>query len=129
MTDLRKTICFGLIGSLLVGITGCGIWPVMTEENGRRPRAMGKSDQVFWPWATQPVRLSEDYGDSYRFALENQILNPQAAKSMNVVEGIGGAESSYSMARYQLMFQNPPYSLAGSKGGGGGSKSGGGKKK
>ena len=36
----------GLLAMVLVGMTGCGIYPIMTEENGRRPHAMGKSDQV-----------------------------------------------------------------------------------
>ena len=130
MKELRNAICVGICSSIFIGITGCGIWPVMTEDNGRWPRAMGKSDQVFSPWATQPVHLVEDYGGSYRLAMESQILNPQSAKSLNVVEGIGGTESNYSMARYQLMFQNPPFSMSTSTGGGGKKKkSGGGKKK
>ena len=60
--------CMGFVVVSMIGLAGCGIWPVMTEENGRRPLAMGKSDQVFSPWATQPVHLREDYGDSYRYA-------------------------------------------------------------
>ena len=108
--------CVGLVVASMIGMTGCGIWPVMTEENGRRPFAMGKSDQVFSPWARQPVHLSEDYGDSYRHAVEAQILNPQAAKSLDVVEGIGGGPAQMNMERYQEMFKEPPYST---KGGGG----------
>ncbi|MEC4679140.1 MAG: hypothetical protein VST67_00405 [Nitrospirota bacterium] len=106
--------CMGIVVVSVIGMAGCGIWPVMTEENGRRPHAMGKSDQVFSPWAEQPVHLSEDYGDSYRYAVEAQILNPQAAKSLKVVEGIGGGPAQQNMARYQDMFKKPPFSVTGS---------------
>ena len=109
--------CVGFVVASMIGLTGCGIWPVMTEDNGRRPFAMGKSDQMFFPGAPQPVHLSEDYGDSYRYAVEAQILNPQAAKSLDVVEGIGGGPAQNNMARYQDMFKKPPYST--STGGGG----------
>ena len=72
----------GLIGILLLGMTGCGVWPTMTEDHGRRPFAMGKSDQVLSPWAPQPVHLNEDFGNSYRYAKEGHILNPQAGNSL-----------------------------------------------
>lgn len=49
----------GLICVMLLGITGCTVWPIMTEDHGRRPFAMGKSDQVLYPWAPQPVHLNE----------------------------------------------------------------------
>jgi len=120
----RITMQFmGIVVVSVIGMAGCGIWPVMTEENGRRPHAMGKSDQVFSPWAEQPVHLSEGYGDSYRYAVEAQILNPQAAKSLKVVEGIGGGPAQQNMARYQDMFKKPPFSVTGSSSlRGGGSK-------
>ncbi len=110
MKDKMQALTVGLLIWVLVGVTGCGIWPVMTEENGRRPRGMGRSDQVLWPWATQPVHLSEEYGWSYRYAVENQILDPQSINSLEVVQGIGGAAGKLSMERYQLMFKNPPFS-------------------
>jgi len=109
MKGMTKTITVGLILWVLVSLVGCGIWPVMTEDNGRRPRAMGKSDQVFSPWATQPVHLSEGYGTSYRYAVENQILNPQAINALDVVEGIGGTAGQLNMERYQLLFKTPPF--------------------
>lgn len=117
----------GLIGLILVGMGGCGVWPVMTEENGRRPQAMGKRDQVLLPWAPQPVHLSEEYGLSYRQALENQIVNPAAANNLAPVAGEADSQAlQQSLARYQLMFQSPPYSPFKLKGGsGGGSSSGG----
>lgn len=116
----------GLIALILVGMGGCGVWPVMTEENGRRPQAMGKSDQVLWPGAPQPVHLSEEYGLAYRQALENQIVNPAASNNLAPIPG--GADSQalqYSLGRYQLMFQSPPYSPFKLKGGSGGSASSG----
>lgn len=108
----------GLIGILLLGMTGCGVWPTMTEDHGRRPFAMGKSDQVLSPWAPQPVHLNEEYGNSYRYALEGQILNPQAGNSLEPVEGIGGQPSQFSMERYHKSFEKPPF--AEKKGNGGG---------
>ncbi len=114
MNKRIKIQCMGIVVVSVIGMAGCGIWPVMTEENGRRPHAMGKSDQVFSPWAEQPVHLSEGYGDSYRYAVEAQILNPQAAKSLKVVEGIGGGPAQQNMARYQDMFKKPPFSVTGS---------------
>lgn len=117
MNKRIKIQCMGIVVVSVIGMAGCGIWPVMTEENGRRPHAMGKSDQVFSPWAEQPVHLSEGYGDSYRYAVEAQILNPQAAKSLKVVEGIGGGPAQKNMARYQKMFEKPPFQK--SSGGGG----------
>lgn len=108
----------GLIGIILLGMTGCSVWPIMTEDNGRRPFAMGKSDQVFYPWAPQPIHLNEEYGNSYRYAVENQILNPQAGNSLVPLEGLGGQASQYSVDRYQKLFEKPPF--ADKKGGGGG---------
>ena len=111
-----------LVGLVLMGMTGCGVWPVMTEENGRRPHAMGKSDQVFLPWAPQPVHVSEEYGVSYRSALEGQIADPQSANSLEVVEGMSGAVGQLNLARYRLMFEKPPFAegsgSTGFKGGG-----------
>ncbi|HNP31635.1 MAG TPA: hypothetical protein PKK23_21490 [Nitrospirales bacterium] len=117
----------GLIGLILVGTGGCGIWPVMTEENGRRPQAMGKSDQVLLPWAPHPVHFNEEYGLAYRQSLENQIVNPAAANNLGPVAGEADSQAlQQSLARYQLMFQSPPYSPFKLKGGsGGGSSSGG----
>jgi hypothetical protein len=114
----------GLIGLILVGMSGCGVWPVMTEENGRRPQAMGKSDQVLWPWAPQPVHLNEEFGLAYRQALENQIVNPAAANNIDPVSGAADSRAlQYSLTRYQLMFQSPPYSEFKLQGGSGGSAS------
>ncbi len=114
----------GLIGLVLVGMGGCGVWPVMTEENGRRPQAMGKSDQIFSPWAPQPVHLNEEYGLAYRQALENQIVNPASSNNIDPIPGAADSRAiQNSMTRYQLMFQSPPFSEFKLQGGSGSSAS------
>jgi len=112
----------GLIALVLVGMTGCGIWPVMTEENGRRPHAMGKSDQLFLPGAPQPIHMSENFGLAYRQALENQIENPASSKNLDPIPGTANSAAlQYSLTRYQSMFESPPYSPFKLKGGSSGS--------
>ena len=109
---MRRQYCmkvFGLIGILLLGITGCGVWPQMTEDEGRRPLAMGKSDQVFSPWAPQPFHLNEDFGNSYRYAVESQILNPQAGNSLKPVEGRAAQPAQLGVERYHKMYEKPPF--------------------
>lgn len=101
----------GLIALILVGMTGCGIWPVMEEENGRRPHAMGKSDQIFLPRAPQPIHVSEEFGLAYRQALENQIVNPASSKNLDPIPGAADSRAlQNSLNRYQMMFESPPYS-------------------
>jgi len=130
-----KVKMVGLLGIVVIGLTGCGVYPVMTEDNGRRPFAMGKSDQLLLPWAPQPVHLNEDYGIAYRQSVEGQILNPEASKNLGPVEGTADPKGlHYSLLRYQEHFKNPPYSewelkittTGGGSSGGGGKKSGGG---
>ena len=126
-----KVKMVGLLGIVVIGLTGCGVYPVMTEDNGRRPFAMGKSDQVVWPWAPQPVHLNEDYGIAYRQSVEGQILNPEASKNLGPVEGAADPKAlHYNLLRYQEAFKNPPYSEFELKitTSGGGSSGGGGKK-
>lgn len=139
MEPQLKVKMVGLLSIVVMGLTGCGVWPVMTEDNGRRPFAMGKSDQVAWPWAPQPVHLSKDYGVAYRQSVEAQILNPEAAKNLGPVEGAADPKGlHYSLLRYQEHFKTPAFSefdlkitTTGGSSGGGSSKSsssGGGKK-
>jgi hypothetical protein len=111
-----RMVC--LIGVMILGSAGCGIWPVMTNEDGRRTFTMGKSDQVLWPWATPPVHLNEHFSIAYRQAIEGQILNPQAGNSLKPVVGIDGQSSQVNMKRFKKMFEEPPYA-ANSSGGGG----------
>ena len=122
-----------LLGALLLGLSGCGIWPVMTEDNGRRPHAMGKSDQVLWPWAPHPKHLNEKFGVAYRQAIEGQLANPSAARNLDPVPGAHDPQViQKSMARYQLMFEKPPFEGKKKSGGsssGGASGSGGGNSK
>lgn len=110
----------GLISLMVFGITGCGVWPIMTQDEGnrRRPFAMGKSDQVLYPWAPHPVHLNENYGNFYRYALEKQILNPQAGNSLEPLEGMSGQASGFNIERYHKMFKKPPFE-AKQEGGGG----------
>ncbi len=119
----------GLLGGMLLWLTGCGVWPVMTEENGRRPFAMGKSDQLLLPNAPQPVHLGEHYGLAYRQAKEGQILDPASANNVGPVEGPADPQGlQYSLTRYQLRFKTPPFSpwqLTGRGGGGGGGRNSG----
>ena len=107
----------GLLVSVLV--TGCHLWPMMSNEDGRRPEAMGKSDQVLYPYNPQPVHLSEDYGQSYNAARENQILNPQASQNLEPVVELDGAAGKAANDRYRKMFKKPPYGGKSGKGGGG----------
>ncbi len=120
----------GLLGVLLLGLSGCGVWPVMTEDNGRRPHAFGKSDQVLWPWAPQPKHLNEKFGVAYRQSLERQIANPGAANNFDPVPG--GQDPlviQNRMTRYQLMFEKPPFEAKKSSGSSSSSVAGGGNTK
>ncbi|MGD9851935.1 MAG: hypothetical protein AB7T38_11755 [Nitrospirales bacterium] len=104
-----KVISVG--GLLMIGLMGCGVWPIMNEENGKRPFAMGKSDQVFLPEAPRPVHLSEDFGVAYRQSVEGQILNPAASNNLEQVPGAADPQAlKYSLSRYQLGFKTPPFS-------------------
>ena len=98
-------------GLLMMGLMGCGVWPVMTEEDGRRPFAMGKSDQVFLPDAPRPVHLNEDFGVAYRQSVEGQIQNPAASNNLEQIPGAADPQAlKYSLSRYQLGFKTPPFS-------------------
>jgi len=94
---------------LIVSVGGCQLWPFMTDEDGRRPLAMGKNDQVMYPDAQQPAKLSEDFGRSFQTAVENQILNPDAGKNLEPVTGLGGMAGQKAIERYQKSFEEPPF--------------------
>ena len=85
------------------------VWPVMTDGHGYRPRDMGKSDQVIWPWATQPTILAEHQGDSVRRILGAQILNPQASENTSVIDRFDGKAANLAMDRYRNFFAKPPF--------------------
>ena len=74
----------------------------MTEENGRRPHAMGKSDQVLLPWAPHPVHLNEEYGLAYRQSLESQIVNPAASNNIEPIPGAADSRALQNSMTYTL---------------------------
>ena len=114
-TSTLSILCVGLAFGVL---QGCHLWPMMSDEDGRRPVAMGKNDQVLYPYNPQPVHLSEDFGQSFSAQRENQILNPAASQNLEPVKEIDGMATKTAVDRYRKMFKQPPY----------GGKSGGGKK-
>ena len=107
-----------LLSVVVLSLEGCMVWPVMTETMGNRPIEMGKRDQVWYPEAPRPTHLSSDFGESHAAAKNNQILNPEASKDVDVVEGLNGTAGAKAMKRYQKFFDKPPFN----------SKKGGGKK-
>ena len=111
---------FIVLGLLSFSLEGCLVWPTMTETMGHRPVEMGKDDQVWFPTAPQPIHLSSNYGESFRAARDNQILNPEASDNLEVVEGLDGQAGVLAIQRYQKFFKKPPF--AGGKGGGSGKK-------
>ncbi|MCA9470571.1 MAG: hypothetical protein MRJ96_10075 [Nitrospirales bacterium] len=120
--SLTKTIGFGfsILLSFLI-VSGCQLWPFMSEEDGRKPRDLGKADQVWDPYAPPPTTLSEGYGESFRTARDLQILHPEASEKLDPVEGLDGPASNQAIQRYRKHFQKPPYEMK-TKGSGGGKK-------
>ena len=88
---------------------GCTVWPVMTNGHGYRPLAMGKSDQVMWPWASQPTELVKDQGESVRQIMSAQIVNPQASENPLAVNRFDGKAANLAMDRYRKFFAKPPF--------------------
>ena len=107
------------VGFAVSVLAGCHLWPMMSDEDGRRPMAMGKNDQVLYPYNAQPVRLSEDFGQSFSAAREAQIINPQASQNLEPVTGLNGAAAGEAAGQYLKMFNQPPFGDAGGGGGGG----------
>ncbi len=110
---MRNQKCI-LIGFLIAitwscFLTGCVVWPVMSEGLGYHPRDMGKSDQVLWPWATRPTVLAEHQGESVRGIFVDQILNPQASENTSAVEHFDGKAANLAMDRYRKFFAKPPF--------------------
>ncbi len=113
-----RVIVFGLLSFLL---EGCLVWPIMIDTMGHRSVEMGKDDQVFSPTAPPPIHLSSNYGESFRAARDNQILNPEASDNLEVVEGLDGQAGVLAIQRYQKFFKKPPF-VGSKKGGGSGKK-------
>jgi len=91
----------------------------MSNDDGRKIRDLGKADQVMDPYAPPPVHLSESYGHAFQTARDNQILNPDASKNLDVVTGKDGKATYSSIELYRKTYTKPPF---------GGGSSGGGKK-
>ncbi|MBS1187242.1 MAG: pilus-associated lipoprotein [Burkholderiaceae bacterium] len=67
------------------------------------------------------------FGDSVRTSAAQQVINPEASKNTNPVNGLDGQAAEHAMERYQKSFKQPePQSsvlnIGISSGGGGGSK-------
>ncbi len=50
-------------------------------------------------------RLEKDYGNSYRLAIANQTLNPDAEKNLEPVYGHDGNTASNTVESYQKGFE------------------------
>ncbi len=59
-------------------------------------------------------RLEKDYGNSYRLAIVNQTLNPEAEKNLEPVYGIDGNTANIIVESFQKSFeersQDPTFS-------------------
>ncbi len=120
MSNVRKLVVNSMWGVvLLLWLSGCHLWPTMSNEDGRRPLDMGKSDQVLAPNAPPPLHLSESFGKAFRTARENQILYPDASKNLDPVTGLDGQAAEAAVERYRKQFKEPAYEMEMSSGGGG----------
>jgi len=54
-----------------------------------------------------PSRVEMDYGTSYKLALFNQVLNPEAEKNLEPVTGFNGGAAQNTLERYQKDFEKP----------------------
>jgi hypothetical protein len=57
--------------------------------------------------ATEPSRVEMDYGTSYKLAIHNQTLNPDAEKNIDPVYGIEGQIAKKNVDKYQKSFERP----------------------
>ena len=51
-------------------------------------------------------RLEKDYGNSYRLAIVNQTLNPEAEKNLEPVYGIDGKTADIIVESFQKGFED-----------------------
>jgi hypothetical protein len=54
---------------------------------------------------TEYTRLDRDWGTSKKLATFNQVLNPQAIKNLDLIEGIPGSVSQIIVRKYRASFQ------------------------
>ncbi|RMH09613.1 MAG: hypothetical protein D6704_00900 [Nitrospirae bacterium] len=119
MRDMSyKRIFQTVSGALIMVLSGCTVWPIMSPHEWQRPIAMDKSDQILWPHATRPTVLAEDFGDSFRLARDRQILNPNAKVSLDPVTTLDGQAAHQAFTRYRGFFTQPPYTATPNRRGG-----------
>lgn len=53
-------------------------------------------------------RVEMDYGNSFKQARSNQILNPEAGKNLNLVSGFDGQAAQTAIENYRKGFEKPP---------------------
>jgi len=52
-----------------------------------------------------PSRVEKDYGQSVRLSQINQILNPEAVKNLEPVNGLDGKAAQISVEKYRKDFE------------------------
>jgi hypothetical protein len=57
--------------------------------------------------ATEPSRVEMDYSTSYKLAIYNQTLNPDAEKNLEPVSGIEGQVAEKIVEKYEKSFEKP----------------------
>jgi len=58
--------------------------------------------------ACATTRLEEDYGNSYRLAVQNQMLDPSAPKDLEPVTGLDNRAAAGAMKKYIESFEKEP---------------------
>jgi hypothetical protein len=53
------------------------------------------------------IRVEMDYGTSYKLAIHNQTLNPDAEKNIEPVYGIEGQIAEKNVEKYRKSFERP----------------------
>ena len=77
---ILAVMCF----SMLAGILGCSESGVLIERE---------------------TLLDQNWGRAYETAKYNQMLNPDASKNLNPVQGLDGIASDHSTTRYENSFK------------------------
>jgi len=113
--SIRISIQWALLVIFCLSVSGCMVWPVMSDGHGYRPMGMSKDDQVLSPWATQPTVLAENHGTAVREALKSQILNPEASKNLSSIETFDGKSANLAVDRYRSFFKKPPFAKTSSE--------------
>ncbi len=55
----------------------------------------------------EPGSVEMDYGTSYKLAKFGQILNPDAEKNLEPVEGLDGVAAQAALNKYRKSFEKP----------------------